>query len=164
VHGLHRVGRAADAIVEGHLHRLRAEARGDPADQRPEGREDEHLVARARNRTDRGREPARGAGRDQHVLPLAGKPVSSAHLLDDGVHELGYATGLAIAVQPRVTGGAQVLHASAGKGLHPGVADVERADATGHLARALREGGVDGAGHLLGGGGEGGRTRHDDLS
>ena len=124
--GDRRFGRS-DAIVERNFDRGRSKRLHDAADQRPEGRQHQHLFARRRAHSDGRAERPGGAGRDEHAAGLARNLIARADLLDQRRDQRGHALRLAVAMQIRMLGFEQILHARAREGLQPGVADVQRA-------------------------------------
>ena len=151
-----------DAAVERHLDRRAVERAHDALDQRPVGREQQHLVAGLEDRADDGAERAGGAGGDQHALALVRDARGRRRARYQVVDQPRQPFGLRVAVHARVLGDAQVLHPGAFGRLHPGVADVERIDLALERAQLLGERGEDRAADLGDGARGVGIGRHPD--
>ncbi len=152
-HHLHRALRRVGDVEEGDLDRHAVERADDARDERPVGRQHQHLVAGLDDGAGHRPQAAGGAGRHQDVLALGRHAGAPPRLVDDGIEQRPRPLRRRIAVHAGPLGHRQVLHAAAGGRLHPGIADVQRIDLAGEAGQTVGKRRVDGARDV----GDGGR-------
>ena len=127
------------------------------------GGEQEHLVAGGdEGARDRG-QAAGGPRGDEHVLALGALTAAGAGSLDQGVEQGRHPLGGRVAVHARVFGNAEVLHPATLRGLHPGVANVQRIDLAAMRGEAVGERGIDRSRDIADGGGKAWISRHTEA-
>ena len=136
-----------------HDPRFRVVAADDAGDQRPVGRENQHLVPRFENRAEHRAERAGRAGGHQDVLSPGRYAATRLDTLDDRVDQFRVPLRRSVAVHARVVLHPKILHPATFRRFQPGVADVKRKNLALVRSQAMGQGRKHGIADSRDGGG-----------